>query len=406
MRKAFIPIRQRVPAYVPRGFSLIELMIGMAIGLLCTIVIATVLSSAEANRRGTTSGSDAQVAGGVGLYTVQRDIASSGYGFASELNAVGCLLDARYNGVAVGQLPPRLAPVFITKGAGDQPDQIRVIASTKGIDPDRNAYIGFTVPLRVEKAGATVGVPGYSPGDQKYHVASVIGVAQGDLMVAVPEPAVPPAPEKTCEVFEVNQAVGAAAGTREIPRVDDAARWNAPGFPSNIATPSVPNGKGGYTTGSFLVNLGFIGDRIYRVNANHRLEVAALNTSKMSREVRELQGNIVHLKAMYGRDTDGDQAVDVYDYDTPVTQAAWLNVLAIRLAIVARSTQFEREDVTLQNPLWDVGTAIPVTGSVTCGSSRCVEIPVGSTDANWKRYRYKVFDTVVPLRNQRFRSGN
>lgn len=388
------------------GFSLIELMVGMAIGLLCTLVVSAVLSSAEGNRRGTTAGSDAQVAGGLGLYAVQRDVASSGYGFASEVNALGCLLDARFNGAVATQLPPRLAPVFITKGAGSDSDQIRVIASTKAIDPDKSGYIGFTVPIRIQKKGATPDVPGYSPGDQQYHVTTVIGVAQGDLMVAVPDPVNPPsAAEKTCELFEVNQPVATAAGTREIPRSDDAARWNPIGFPSNIANP--PKGDpSGYSTGSFLVNLGAFGDRIYRVNANNKLEVAALNTATMKREVRELQAHIVHMKAMYGRDTDGDQAVDVYDYSTPATQADWLNVLSVRLAVVARSAQFEREDVTLKNPMWDVGTAVPVSGSVDCDSSKCIEIPVSSSVADWKRYRYKLFETVVPLRNQRFKSGN
>eukprot|EP01136_Pigoraptor_vietnamica_P001260 Opistho-1_new@27653 len=104
------------------GFSLIELMVAMAIGLLCTLVIASVLSVTEGQRRGTTSGADAQIGGSLALYAVQREVAMAGYGFASEPNAVGCNLQARFNGAVVTALPAQLAPVFITQGGAGVSD--------------------------------------------------------------------------------------------------------------------------------------------------------------------------------------------------------------------------------------------------------------------------------------------
>jgi type IV pilus assembly protein PilW len=185
-----------------RGFSLIELMIGMLIGLLCTLVIATVMSAAEGNRRGTTSGTDAQIAGGLALYGLQRDIASSGYGFASETNAVGCNLVAFFNSVAVPALPPRLAPVFITEGASDT---IRTISSSKGVDPATGSITGFTVPVRAQSVGV-VGAPGYVMGAQQYQVASALTYDQGDLVVAVPAPNAAGV-VGNCELFEINAPV-------------------------------------------------------------------------------------------------------------------------------------------------------------------------------------------------------
>lgn len=389
------------------GFSLIELMVGMAIGLLCTLVIATVLSSSEGLRRGVTSGTDAQIAGGMSIFALQRDIASAGYGFASESNAVGCPLQARFNGAPALELPARLAPIFITQGPAGASDEIRVISSSKGIDPERGSLIGFTVPLRIAAHGnAGAGAqPGYTVGDQRYQVATPLGFAQGDLVIAVPEPASAPGVELPCELFEINAPVPTVAAAASIgatiPRLNDASRWNPPNFPTTQMVTGTDS-----TIGAFLVNLGFFSDRIYRVSADRRLQVAILNTpNNLTRTVREVQGDVVLLKAMYGRDTDGDQAVDIYDYTTPASQPEWQNVFSIRLAIVARSAHYSKEDVTVSEPLWDVGNAISVAGAVACGSSRCITLKIADVSSDWKKYRYKVFDTVIPLRNQRFRSG-
>jgi len=63
------------------GFSLVEIMVGMVIGLLSTIVVMQVYATFEGQKRTTTSGSDAQTNGAVALYTVERDARLAGYGF-------------------------------------------------------------------------------------------------------------------------------------------------------------------------------------------------------------------------------------------------------------------------------------------------------------------------------------
>lgn len=363
---------------VARGFSLIELMVGMAIGLLCTLVIATVLSAAEGQRRGVTQGSDAQVNGSLALYAVQREVAIAGYGFASEGPAVGCQLQSRFNGVVPALMPTVLAPVQITQGANGAPDRLRVLASSKMInsDPASLSTVGYTVPARVVP-------PYYDPAgvNDRYNVWSELSVSNGDLMVAVVDAASP------CGLFQVTAAPTAGV----IPRDDVAALWNPAGHPSQVLR-----------DGSFLVNLGRLIDVTFSVDANQKLVANRLNTQTLTAPTTELQSNIVQFKAMYGRDTDGDLAVDTYDYSTPTTNAGWLQVLTVRLVVVARSSQFEKEDVTFSAPQWDVGAATTVAGATSCGSSKCVALKVDG-DSSWKRYRYKVFDTIVPLRNQRWK---
>lgn len=388
MKKNLTPMRQH-------GFSLVELMVGMVIGLLVTLVIGTVLSSTEGQRRGTTHGSDAQVNGSLALYAVQRDLAVAGYGFASEPYALGCTLQAKYNGVDVNVFPPQLAPVFITQGAAGQSDQVRVLYSSKFIGGNPAAAgneAGYTLPLRVVP-------PLYDPADvsgllpkTQFNVMSTLAVRQGDLMVAVVQPDAP------CGMFQVTAAPTPGA----VPRANDPTRWNAVGHPAQAMrrADSTLNPK---FAGSSLVNLGRVIDLRYSVDGEQRLVVSELDTTSLARNERQLQSGIVMLKAMYGRDTDNDGVVDRYDYATPATNAGWLQVLSVRVAVLARSAQFEKEEVTHANPLWDVGNATVVAGAAACGTSKCVEMPVDGLP-DWKHYRYKLFDAVVPLRNQRWQA--
>lgn len=378
-----------------RGFSLIELMIGMGLGLLCTLVIATVLSNAEGNRRGTTSGSDAQISGNLALFTLQTEMAMAGYGFASENPAVGCSLVARRGGAPAAGLPPVLAPIFITAGPETGSDAIRVVASSKAIDADpaRSSSVGYTVPQRLVSSY-------YVQGDKSFQVSSVLSYAQGDLVVMVVNEGLP------CELFQLNGLPVNVPAPR-LPRLDDPAGWNDINFPTQTAQgpcekasdcPGLPVNP----TGSFLVNLGHIIDREYTVDAG-QLRVSELDTRDMSRPIRTIQGGIVMIKAYYGHDTDNDGAVDTYNKTTPVTQDGWRNVLSARIVVVARSAHFEKEEVTTAKLPWRVGTASDTVGSVACGNSRCVELDLSGLP-DWKHYRYRAFDTVVPLRNQRMKS--
>jgi type IV pilus assembly protein PilW len=111
------------------------------------------------------------------------------------------------------------------------------------------------------------------------------------------------------------------------------------------------------------------------------------------------------LQALYGKDTTGNGSVDTYDRTTPDTVPKWGQLRSIRLAIVARSAQYEKEPVTITKPLWDVGSTATVNGVTTtaCASSKCITLDVKATVSpasdEWQHYRYKVFDTVIPIKN-------
>ena len=132
--------------------------------------------------------------------------------------------------------------------------------------------------------------------------------------------------------------------------------------------------------------------------ANNQLTVVASLQSTAQQVVAD---NIVQLKAQYGKDNGvnngtvltgpyvaGDGVVDSYDTVTPATAAAWNQLLTIRIGLVARSAQPEKPsgpgpacDTTTTQPSWSGGNFNL------------------SANANWMCYRYKVFETVIPVKN-------
>jgi type IV pilus assembly protein PilW len=344
-------------------------MVGVLIGLLATLAVTYVLVNSEGQKRSTSSGSDAQVNGALALSTLQRQLQPAGYGFGAVPAVVGCSLTASFSGAAIAGFPDSLAPVTITDGAGGLPDAIRVLASGK---------TSFSIPLRIVS-------PGYIPGNTNFPVGSVRGIAQGDLVVAAQS--LTAAPSVPCEVFQVTANPGS------IPQVDRADNaWNAGGAPT-----------ANYGDGGGLFNLGAPVDATYSIQ-NNGLVVRSLNIADDASSTpsypaaTELYPNIVQLQALYGKDTDGDGSVDTWDNVTPTTNAQWLQLVAVRLALVSRSMQYEKEEVTPANLSWDVGNAGAVAGSATCGSSKCLTIKLDFLP-DWKHYRYKMFETTVPLRN-------
>lgn len=363
------------------GFTLVELMVAVVIGLLATLVIAQVMIFSEGHKRTTTAGSDAQVNGALALYTLQRDIQMAGYGFASSPDLIGCPIKARYNGadIATGAAPPTfptaLVPVVID-ATDAQHNTIRVLASSKST---------YSVPTRVI-------APSYDPSleAKKYAfpVNSELGVEGGDLMLAAKNGTT------TCEVFRVSVTPATA---QQIDRKDDDAGWNPVGFPTAV-----------YGDGDAIVNLGTLVDNTYAIGAGNALQQTRFVLSDAGAPSytapTELFPNVVNLQAFYGKDTDGDGSIDTYDKVTPTTPAGWQQVLAVRIALVARSAHYEKDEVTTANPLWTVGDTPAMTPApADCATGKCVTLQV-DTLADWKHYRYKVFDTVIPLRNMVWKS--
>jgi len=344
-----------------RGVTLIELMVGLLLGLVVVLVTAQVMSFAEGQRRVTTGGGDAQVNGALGLYTLQREIQMAGYGMTHELSALGC--PVRANHAAAGAFNWTLAPVLITAGANGAPDSVTVMSSNRA----------YAVPAAISVDHPTTA--------DRFTVRSAVGISVGDMVIAVP-----PSWSATnwCGVYRVTELANSNQTVHGV-----ASPWNS-GAQVAPAT--------GYLAGDRLLNAGQLVLRTFAVDASYNLQQRTLDLNTGAMQAQDLFPQIVQLRAFYGKDTNGDNIVDAYDAVTPTTNAGWRQVQAVRIALVARSSAYQKEDVTAAAPQWDVGKAATVAGSVDCGASKCVELTVSGVP-EWKRYRYAVFEVTAPLRN-------
>ncbi len=381
----------RIPHTHVRGFTLVELMVGMALALITTVIIAQVVVNAEGQRRTTSSGSDAQVNGSIGLYTVSRDVQSAGYGIISHSAALGCPITAKYG--SANTLALTLAPVTITVDANGVPT-LRTFSSGRS---------SFSVPMVVKANHAAV--------DTSFTVNSSTGVSIGDTMMAIPGSW---SSTNWCTVFQVAASSANVLSSTVVPNVAVTSGWN----PASTATLMPTTGYPADT--SYLVNLGSIVMREYTI-ANENLVMRELQANgTWPADFQVLASGIVAMRVMYGKDTSTpkDGVVDQYDTTTPTTADDWSRVLSVRIAVVARSEVREKTEkirgingvdvdvnVTTADPVWDVGTATTVSGTTACstGSARkCLTLTIpkpNTTDTEWQHYRYKVYDTVVPLRN-------
>ncbi|MEO8022837.1 PilW family protein [Polaromonas sp.] len=350
------------------GFTLIELMISLALGLLTVLVITNVMIMSEGQRRSATSGSDAQVNGALSLYMIQRDVQMAGYGLASNPAALGCGINASYGGTALTGFPLVVAPVVIEDN-GNAGSKVSVLISRKS---------SFSVPMPVTED--------HPVGSGYFVVRSAFGTTAGDMFVAVPSVV---GGGFACALLQATNSGGALPTTLStvvIPH-ETTSQWN----PANLANT--------FPAGSYLINLGPMAYRSYAVSAGLSLQTTNLISATGTAATEDLYPEIVKFQAMYGKDTNADGVVDTYDTTTPTTAAGWQQVLAVRVAVVARSGQYEREVVTSAAPLWNLGTGYTVAGTSACFTgSQCLSLGL-SHITDWDHYRYKVYDTVIPLRN-------
>jgi len=400
------------------GFSLIEIMVGMVMGLISMVVVMQVFATFEGQKRTTTSGSDAQTNGGVGLYTIERDIRMAGYGFA---DALGCTVNTKQT-TLINQTPPGslsfvLAPVTITQGNGSdaqgnggQFDTISVMASNKQ---------NWSVPIR--------NVSDHSLHPTFFDVSSTVGMVQNDLLIAY-ETNAAGALVKTCALVQVSNATPVATPvvtTAGYVAAGSSGSWNNPAFPA-----------ADYTTNALLINMGSLMVRYYSLDANSNLIARNYDSTSNSGlgaadPAQILSSDVVNLQAQYGFDTRSAATiaaacpantasgqcsiVDTWSgtmitadqTGAALTQAQAIGrMYAVRFAVVARSGLKEKPDITTgvcktttsagpdNRPRWAFDATNPA-GIVIDVSKN----PDGTANADWQCYRYKTFETIVPLRN-------
>ena len=275
------------------GFTLIEIMIGLAIGMLLTLVIIQVMSVFEAQTRTTSGTADAQTNGGIALYSITREIQMTGYGILPVTNSAHECTALTINGALDPTVPNRLTSVTIADGAAPAGDTItlRYANSTMG-----------GVPTQITVVGA--------PTANDVTVGSNLGCVVNDVSLVTNG--------TTCSMSTVTNVSAAGA----VPITVRLANMTATALNANLAC------------------LGTWNEVTYRV-VNGNLERSG---------VPSVPG-IVGLKAQYGisaaaNSNQVNQWVNATGAWAAPTVANRNRIKAIRVAVVARNAKAEMSDVS------------------------------------------------------------
>jgi type IV pilus assembly protein PilW len=344
------------------GFGLIEIMISLVIGMFVMMVIYQVYAVSEGQKRTVTSGSDAQANAAYALFTLDRDLSIAGNGIASSAAALdGCALP-KDNPLAPGMpsLPLlRPIPVVISAGAtASDPDALTVLYAASASLPTPVSFLN----------NATIASSSADP----YQVSSPVGFSTNDYIVATQG--------ANCTVSTVKAGGVTVAGT---------------GIATIAHVPIAGNMATTYqAVTASLVNLGqtgSLGRILYYVDpATGTLASQQMLPPVAVPSAVPVAADVVNLKVQYGLDTDDDGTVDTWQAATGAWSAANLplqplatisQIRAVRVAVVTRSAQYERDPVTS-------GPLLMFDGSIAVNLT-----------ADQQHYRYKVLETVVPLRN-------
>ncbi|MTV38478.1 PilW family protein [Duganella radicis] len=398
---------------IPRrqgGFSLVELMVSVVIGLLALLFATRLVISGEANKDAAVGGSDSMQNGMLAMFSLSGDAATAGWGL-NDRTVAGCnttfsdqrgyqLLGAKQDGV---DITPLAGVVIQSNGAA--PD---VISFNSGSSNAGVGSIKMTADYGGESfvVGAQIGPYGYNP---------------GDVLVVSAQ-----ASDRPCTIMQMagfNPAAG--RGAEMLLAGGSQYRYNPAPAMAQAYAKNV----------TFMYNLGqpdLLHFHTWSVR-NGILLLRATDLAGAEGAGSSVADNIVSIKAQYGFDNralanydpnpagNGTQMVatstgmqttvwsgTMIDADNDGVNGGpgdYQRIAAVRIAVVARSKTVEKprpgaacsattaQPTVFANAVPRGVAAVPVT----------VNVAVAGDATDWKCYRYRVFETIVPILNSQFR---
>ena len=449
------------------GFSLIEILIGMTIGLIVILVIMQTMSLFEGQRKTSNSAADMQSNGLLALYSLEQDVRLAGYGLIASAKGVGYLPCVKINGYGTTAGVFNAIPLSITtSGVSDIITISRLDANMGGLTTGGNAASVSAVSgipdqatllaaagiltdappglFKVSDVAKTVGM--YASGavnssNFSYKVVS----SPADTVLISYASSVAGVPPLDCSLVNI----ATASGTAYIPAVVNSGAVAVSAVENNLAVVSsviafgqiITNAKdassvlafaavnnsgfdptqtpvfpaGGYPDNSLLHNLGAAPSLTRTTFATNGTQFTKQINNAAAEVIAE---DIVNLQAQYGisnptaainpqaiicwvnptaANTNPANAItcpagDTADWTPAGLQAVPSNmnrIKAIRVAIVARNNLREKSN---KGGVCSTTTTPPVSWL----NGPAVDL---STNPEWMCYRYKVYQTIIPLHN-------
>lgn len=376
------------------GLSLIELMVGLVIGLIAIIVIGQVTAVFEGQKRTTTGGSDAQTNAGTALRELGSEMTMAGFG----------LMNAGLSGAAGNQFCPLGVNIYyngtVVSNPGATPSDGGILAPVRIVDSASAAGGDAIIITRSDADFGVLTSTVRATAASTITVDSALGYQPGQLFIVAATDG-----SKICSLLQVSATPTLVAGTWTDWSLPYGAGANYPYNPANPSAafttfPAYSAGdvviNMGYspTTGNLAANRSFIYRR-YQVQCGKLSVVDPSQTAAPydCTNTTPIVDGIVNVQAQYGISTGGgSQRVDHWVNATGawafnVLTATQINqIKAIRVAVVSRSPQQEKTNVSPAIlTLWT-----PLTGN---------DDPAPTYAVPDQRYRYSIQTTIVPIKN-------
>jgi type IV pilus assembly protein PilW len=402
------------------GFSIVELLVAMVIGLIGSIIIFQVYGAFEGQKRSTTSGGDTQTNIAVATNALERSGRHSGYGINFKSH-MGC--DAL---VWKQDATPPIPPAVADPG---QLSAVKLVPANIRRDAGGN-FLDLTFAGSNNDSAYAVTKLSNSPidSDADVKLGNIYGVAQGDLLIfAEKKDATAARLNKiTCAVMQVRQLLPdpLPAGTIPDTVVHTSGRYNKTGDPFDYFTqynrvgglgtltdahitsvntaldlplplPTDAATRFKFTPKAFVMN---VGQPSVGSSLGMRVSTYSVSNGRLLENGNPVVDGIVFMEAQYGMADSPNSTTGTVTYmrtmpedatrDPKVLQDDWFRLRTVRVVIIARSSQYEKEMVSPASfTVWSSPLSVTYT------------LPT----AQDRHYRYKVVEMVIPLRNMFWR---
>ncbi len=370
-----------------QGFSLPELMVSIAIGLVLLVVITTMVTRQEDLRRSVSSNNELSNNVAYSSFVLDRELRNAGAGLVGSANW-GCPLAASKNNA---QLLPSLQPFPAPFGSISQTYVIAPLVVYAGAGANGSDVLAVSAGNSGLSETAQAVAPQSAIAGQ-VQLTNTLGIRGGDLVVLTQA--------GTCMLEQVSPGfIGGPSPTLTFGgtyAADTIAGVALTGFANNTTSGSAYASVLGNVTGN-RPRLQLIG-----INSSNQLVTYDMLQLASTTPLPLVEG-VMDLRVLYGIDSTGARsAVDTWALPTTTgytaaaltngtsnAQTALGNILAVRVGLVIRSDQASKDAVT--------AGSLTLFGDLGDALSHTYTVPTGTTNQ-----RYRAVEFTVPLRNARF----
>ena len=399
------------------GFTLVEIMIALLIGLIGIVVMMQTFSVSEGFKRTATSGTDAQINGGVATYMIQRELRMAGYGM-NNLMIQGCSSVRVWNNTLGVGIDMPLVPFYINPPlvpAGDANTDVILIAygnsaSAVAGDPLIAQQTNLnSIPLAWNYDSFQTGdifvtyMPGGGSPSCVLHEATATVSASGNCGFQPGGPSggyTNVSVEFTTNAYQQHTSSGCVNTTPTYNKAT--AITDSSGVAVPMLVPPLAQ----------VYNLGNAAIHVYAVRGGTLTMcdwIASDCTSAAN--FTPVVDDIVSLRAVYGMNLNpapsasaGDGVTITWNRNDLSTNVFLPSrVLAVTLELTARSGLKEKPNAAGNCVTTPNANKPDLSQAWIYDSMAGANIDLSTVSADWNCYRYKLFQTTVPQRNTLWR---